>query len=82
MADTPSKLTKASQFVKRHIVMVVMVPMLIGVHLGWMAIQNNDLFVKKHERRELPLIEGANYLEKRIAAVAESYNRTGTSETK
>ena len=53
----PSEPTRIQKFIKRNMVVIVMVPVIVGLHLGWMLIQNNEKFVKKHEKRDLPIIE-------------------------
>ena len=47
---------KCSKFVKRNIVMIVMVPVLVSMHWGWMKLQDVEKFVAPHEKRELPLL--------------------------
>lgn len=47
---------KVSKFTKRNIVLVVMVPVLVSLHLGWSVLQNVEHFVSKEEKRELPIM--------------------------
>lgn len=53
---------RAREFVRRNLVIIVMFPGLWGLHYGWQRIQDNETFVSKKERRDLPIIQGANYL--------------------
>ncbi|XP_059612163.1 uncharacterized protein LOC132258728 [Phlebotomus argentipes] len=50
------------QFMKKNIVLVVMVPSIFGIHYLWSSIQNVDSLVKEHERGELPIVIGAKKL--------------------
>lgn len=54
---------RAREFLRRNIVLVVMVPVLFGVHYGWQKVQDVEVFVPKQQRRDLPVIEGAKYIE-------------------
>ena len=47
---------KVRQFLHKNLVMVVAIPSLIGLHMGWTWIQNQDMFVPKEQRKDLPLI--------------------------
>lgn len=53
---------RAREFLRRNMVLVVMVPVLLGVHYGWQKVQDVEMFVPKQQRRDLPVIEGAKYL--------------------
>lgn len=53
---------RAREFLRRNVVLVVMVPVLVGVHFGWQKIQDIEMFVPKQQRQDLPVIEGARYL--------------------
>ncbi|KAG0693509.1 McKusick-Kaufman/Bardet-Biedl syndromes putative chaperonin [Chionoecetes opilio] len=48
---------KARKFVHRNLVMIVMVPVLLGVHYGWQKVQDTEMFVPKQQRRDLPIVE-------------------------
>lgn len=37
--------------------MIIMVPMIVGVHLGWGLLQNNERFVSKSDRDNLPILK-------------------------
>ncbi|KAK8382727.1 hypothetical protein O3P69_015509 [Scylla paramamosain] len=56
---------RAREFLRRNVVLVVMVPVLVGVHFGWQKIQDIEMFVPKQQRQDLPVIEGARYLTER-----------------
>lgn len=45
------------KFVRKNIVLVVCIPSLIGLHIGWTAIQNQDFFVSEEQRRPFPIID-------------------------
>jgi len=46
-------------FLQRNVVIVTVLPGLAALHWGWLRIQENDVFVKEHERRtEFPLVTG------------------------
>lgn len=47
-------------------VMIVMVPILVGVHYGWQKLQDIEMFVPKQQRRDLPIIQGAKYVKGEI----------------
>ncbi|XP_068223148.1 probable RNA-directed DNA polymerase from transposon BS [Palaemon carinicauda] len=51
------------EFMKRNMVIVIMVPVIVGFHYGWQKLQENEKFVPKRLKRDLPVIEGAKYLE-------------------
>lgn len=52
---------RVREFLRRNVVLVVMVPVLVGVHFGWQKIQDIEMFVPKQQRQDLPVIEGARY---------------------
>lgn len=51
---------KMSNFARKNMVILVMGPLIIGLHWGWQQLQNDERFVGKHERRELPIVEVFN----------------------
>lgn len=51
------------EFMKRNMVMIVMVPVMVGLHYGWQKIQDVEAFVPKNQRRDLPVLEGAKRIE-------------------
>lgn len=60
------KFGRIQEFMKRNMVMLVMVPIIIGFHVGWQKLQDNEMFVPKKQKRDLPVIEGARYLEEEL----------------
>lgn len=44
-------------FFSRNLVAIVMVPSLIGIHLGWSYMQNNRKLVSEAEQMELPPVK-------------------------
>lgn len=62
---------------KRNIVVLVMVPSLVIIHLGWIKIQNTPALVNPLDKRELPIVEAAVYLKTKIVDKFSS-----TSDTK
>lgn len=43
-------------FFKRNIIAIVMIPTVIGIHYGWLKLQDNDELVAEHEKMDLPII--------------------------
>lgn len=46
---------KKRSFFNRNLVAIVMIPTIIGIHWVCHSIQNNEKFVKQHERKDLPI---------------------------
>lgn len=44
-------------FFKNNQVLLVLVPLIIGSHLAWGALQNDTRFVSEEERRGQPIFE-------------------------
>jgi uncharacterized membrane protein YwzB len=40
----------------RNAVTIVMVPALIFIHWGWYKLQDVEVFVKKEEKKDLPIV--------------------------
>ena len=59
--ESASFQSKLARFAKKNVVLIVMLPIIGGIHYGWVKLQEVDKFVKKHERRELPIIEVFSY---------------------
>lgn len=51
LPDKPGVMKSLKAFVNRNIVLVVMVPLIVSVHLGWLAIQENPKLVDQSTRR-------------------------------
>lgn len=47
---------KVSKFCKRNVVALTLVPLIVGIHWGWDRLQDNPIFVRPDERKELPII--------------------------
>lgn len=47
---------KVRAFFSRNAVTIVMVPALIVIHWGWYKLQDFEVFVKKEEKKELPIV--------------------------
>jgi membrane protein CcdC involved in cytochrome C biogenesis len=47
---------KPGGFFNRNAVTIVMVPALILIHWGWYKVQDNEVFVKKEEKEDLPVV--------------------------
>ncbi|KAH8243751.1 hypothetical protein KR032_009920 [Drosophila birchii] len=45
---------KQPSFVSRNLVAIVMIPSLVGIHLGWSYMQNNRKLVTESEQIDLP----------------------------
>ncbi|XP_050664234.1 uncharacterized protein LOC126964944 [Leptidea sinapis] len=44
------------QFINKNMVAIVVVPLIIGAHYGWMHLQTVDVLVSKDDRKKLPQI--------------------------
>lgn len=42
-------------FFKNNQVLLVMIPLIIGSHFGWSALQNDKRFVAEHEKKGQPV---------------------------
>lgn len=42
-------------FLQKHLVTIIMIPVIIGVHYGWNYLQYNRALVPAEEQRELPI---------------------------
>lgn len=60
------QLGRAREFVRRNIVLFVMIPTLIGLHYGWQKVQEIEIYVPKHERKDLPVVQGAKYIQEEL----------------
>jgi len=47
-------MSKQPSFVSRNLVAVVMIPSLVGIHLGWSYMQSNRKLVTEAEQIEMP----------------------------
>jgi hypothetical protein len=47
---------KLRGYLSRNIVAVVTVPALVLIHWGWYRLQNVEEFVKKDEKKDIPII--------------------------
>ncbi|KAG4075753.1 hypothetical protein HA402_003579 [Bradysia odoriphaga] len=56
-------------FFKNNQVLLVMIPLIVGSHFAWGALQNDKRFVSEEEKKGQPLFEIAektwNYLKKK-----------------
>lgn len=43
-------------YIRRNIVAVVTVPGLVLIHWGWYRLQNVEEFVKKDEKKDIPIV--------------------------
>lgn len=43
------------QFMKKNLVVLIMVPMIVGAHYGWYKLQQVDALVSQEERNKLPI---------------------------
>lgn len=56
-SDMGIEVGRIREFMKRNMVMIVMVPVMVGLHYGWQKIQDVEAFVPKNQRRDLPVLE-------------------------
>lgn len=50
-------LQSVKSFIKRNILFCVMIPGIIGIHIGWRMLQDNPIFVEPGKQKEIPLVE-------------------------
>ncbi|XP_034487408.1 uncharacterized protein LOC117791701 [Drosophila innubila] len=53
-------------FLSRNLVAVVMIPSLIGIHIGWKVLQDNRKLVTVEEKIDLPPITLAKFVWNRL----------------
>lgn len=46
---------KATQFISKNLVALIMVPLVVGAHYGWYKLQQIDELVSPEERNKLPI---------------------------
>jgi hypothetical protein len=49
-------LGKFRGYLRRNVVAVVTVPALVLIHWGWYRLQNVEEFVKKDEKKDIPIV--------------------------
>jgi len=62
---------KFSRFVKKNVVMIIMLPVIGGIHWGWLKLQEIEKFVSKEQKRELPIIEGATFVKDKVVKIVQ-----------
>lgn len=61
---------KTASFINRNIIAIVIIPTIFALHWACNSIQNNEKFVKQHERKDLPIIMvSKNYINYRKYAI-------------
>ncbi|KAH8306137.1 hypothetical protein KR018_002363 [Drosophila ironensis] len=55
-------MSKQASFVSRNLVAIVMIPSLIGIHLGWSYMQNNRKLVTEAEQIDAPPVTFARFV--------------------
>ncbi|KAL7730200.1 hypothetical protein ACLKA6_016477 [Drosophila palustris] len=63
---------KKPSFLSRNLVAVVMIPSLIGIHIGWKILQDNRKLVTVEEQIDLPPITLAKYVWNRLTNGADA----------
>uniref|UniRef100_A0A1B0FI63 Uncharacterized protein n=1 Tax=Glossina morsitans morsitans TaxID=37546 RepID=A0A1B0FI63_GLOMM len=53
---------KTPGFFSRYLVTIVMVPAIVGLHIGWSLMQKNRSLVREDEEIELPVITFTKYI--------------------
>ncbi|EDV30272.1 uncharacterized protein Dana_GF23200 [Drosophila ananassae] len=61
-------------FFSRNLVAIVMVPSLIGIHLGWSYMQNNRKLVSEAEQMELPPVKLAKFVWNKVTSIGGPEN--------
>lgn len=56
-------MAKQPSFVSRNLVAIVMIPSLVGIHLGWSYMQNNRKLVTESEQIDLPPVTVRTYFD-------------------
>ncbi|KAK4316062.1 hypothetical protein Pmani_012767 [Petrolisthes manimaculis] len=57
---------RVREFIRRNMVMVVMLPVIVGLHYGWHKLQGVEMFVPKEDRRDLPIVQGAKIVGEKL----------------
>ncbi|KAK3864014.1 hypothetical protein Pcinc_030275 [Petrolisthes cinctipes] len=71
---------RVREFIRRNMVMVVMVPVLVGLHYGWHKLQEVEMFVPKEDRRDLPIVQGAKIVGEKLKSkigIKEEHRMSG-----
>ncbi|XP_068156665.1 uncharacterized protein [Drosophila tropicalis] len=63
---------KSSSFISRNLVAIVMIPSLIGIHLGWSYMQDNRKLVTKEEQIDLPPVTFAKFVYNKLTGTQEA----------
>ncbi|KAH8291926.1 hypothetical protein KR054_002307 [Drosophila jambulina] len=63
---------KQPSFVSRNLVAIVMIPSLVGIHLGWSYMQNNRTLVSEAEQIDLPPVTFAKFAWSKLTGAGDS----------
>ncbi|XP_016981518.1 uncharacterized protein LOC108046378 [Drosophila rhopaloa] len=55
-------MSKQPSFVSRNLVAIVMIPSLVGIHLGWSYMQNNRKLVTEAEQIDMPPVTFGKFM--------------------
>lgn len=50
------------EILKKNIVVVVMLPSIVAIHIGWRKMQDNPDFLQGYEKKELPIVRVSSCL--------------------
>ncbi|KAH8337211.1 uncharacterized protein [Drosophila kikkawai] len=70
---------KQPSFVSRNLVAIVMIPSLVGIHLGWSYMQNNRKLVTESEQIDLPPVTFAKFAWNKLTGATASTKASGNS---
>ncbi|EDW49658.1 uncharacterized protein LOC6619257 [Drosophila sechellia] len=65
-------MSKQPSFVSRNLVAIVMIPSLVGIHLGWSYMQNNRKLVTEAEQIEMPPVTFARFVWNKLTGAGSS----------
>ncbi|EDV48380.1 uncharacterized protein LOC6553692 [Drosophila erecta] len=65
-------MSKQPSFVSRNLVAIVMIPSLVGIHLGWSYMQSNRKLVTEAEQIEMPPVTFARFVWNKLTGAGSS----------
>ncbi|GIY26829.1 hypothetical protein CEXT_78131 [Caerostris extrusa] len=66
---------------KDHGVLIIGIPGLITIHWAWLRLQDNELFVRKEEKENHPLIMGFQNIENKLTSIFSSKPKNNPNST-
>ncbi|XP_036674623.3 uncharacterized protein [Drosophila suzukii] len=65
-------MSKQPSFVSRNLVAIVMIPSLVGIHLGWSYMQSNRKLVTEAEQIDMPPVTFARFVWNKLSGGGNS----------